>query len=179
MALRLSAITDRIVSASATLIAITALATGVYQAKLSRDQAKASVWPYLITGNSGENGYSRIVQNVGLGPAIIRAFEVYVDDRPVHSWKEVADSLHIALRFTGSRSTTFRRGLVVPVNSNIHLIELPDSNDVRLIRGQLSHLKTVVCYCSLYGDCWELPSDIAEPRPVKICVDDPRRAFTQ
>src|SRR3954469_4951475 len=115
MPLKLSEITDRIMSASATIIALVALCTGLYQAKLSRDQAKASVWPYLIAGNSGENGYSRIVQNVGLGPAIIGAFEVRVDGKPVHSWKEMADSLHVPIRFTGTRSTTFRRGLVVPV----------------------------------------------------------------
>lgn len=179
MALKLSAITDRVVSASATLIAITALATGVYQAKLSRDQAKAAVWPYLIAGNSGENGYSRVVQNVGLGPAIIGAFEVRVDNHPVHSWKEMADSLHIPLKFVGSRSTTFRHGLVVPTNANIHLIELPDSNDIRLMRSQQGHVATYVCYCSLYGDCWELEGGVLEPHNVKKCIDDRGRAFTQ
>ena len=82
MPLKLSEITDRIMSASATIIAVVALATGLYQAKLSRDQAKAAVWPYIISGNSGENGFARIVQNVGLGPAIIGSFEVHVDGTP-------------------------------------------------------------------------------------------------
>src|SRR6185312_8275917 len=90
-ALRLSEITNRIVSASATLIAIAALVTAVYQTKLARDQAHATVRPYLILGNSGNNGYSRIVQNVGLGPAIIGAFEVRVDGHPVKTWAEAAD----------------------------------------------------------------------------------------
>jgi hypothetical protein len=56
--MRLDDITNRIVSASATIIAIAALATAVYQAKLSRAQAKASVWPYLLQGNAGNNGYA-------------------------------------------------------------------------------------------------------------------------
>src|SRR6185436_6664086 len=92
---RIENITNRIVSASATIIAIIALVTGVYQAKLSRDQAKASVWPYLIQGNSGNNGYSRIVQNVGLGPAIIGGFEVLVDGKPAKDWADVAAKLNI------------------------------------------------------------------------------------
>ena len=179
MTVKLSEITDRIMSASATLIAVVALATGLYQAKLSRDQAKAAVWPYLISGNSGENGFARIVQNVGLGPAIIGSFEVHVDGTPMHSWKEVADSLHVPISFRGSRSTTFRRGLVVPVAANIHLIELPDSADIRMIRSQVSHLRTLICYCSLYGDCWALDSDITTPDKVKACTDDPVRAFRQ
>ena len=177
MAITLSDVTNRVMSASATLIALVALGTGLYQAKLSRDQAKAAVWPYLISGNSGENGYSRIVQNVGLGPAIIGAFEVHVDNVPVHSWKEAAESLHVKLTFAGSRSTTFRHGLVAPVGANIHLVELPDSADVRLVRSRVSHLRTTICYCSLYGDCWTLNSDIAEPSKVKVCRDDRERAF--
>jgi hypothetical protein len=179
MAITVSDVTNRIMSASATLIALVALGTGLYQAKLSRDQAKAAVWPYLISGNSGENGYSRIVQNVGLGPAIIGAFEVRVDNAPVHSWKEMADSLHVPLTFAGSRSTTFRHGLVVPLNGNIHLIEFPDSSDVRLIRSRVSHLHTYICYCSLYGDCWALNSDIYEPNNVKVCTYDSARAFRE
>ncbi|MDQ2667020.1 MAG: hypothetical protein M3Z05_13550 [Gemmatimonadota bacterium] len=179
MAITLSDVTNRIMSASATLIALVALGTGLYQAKLSRDQAKAAVWPYLISGNSGESGYSRVVQNVGLGPAIIGAFEVQVDSVPVHSWKEAAESLHVQLTFTGSRSTTFRRGLVVPVAANIHLIELPDSADIRLVRSRTKHLRTYICYCSLYGDCWMLDSYLTEPTKVKVCVDDPLRAFRE
>jgi hypothetical protein len=175
----LSAITDRIMSASATIIAVVALATGVYQAKLSRDQAKAAVWPYLIAGNSGENGYARIVQNVGLGPAIVGTFEVLVDSTPVHSWKEMADSLHVPLGFKGSRSTTFRNGLVVPVGANIHLLELPDSADIVRIRSRVGHLHTFICYCSLYNDCWALDSDIVTPTKVKACRDDPLRAFRE
>lgn len=180
MPVKLSEITDRIMSASATIIAMVALATGLYQAKLSRDQAKAAVWPYLISGNSGENGYARIIQNVGLGPAIIGSFEVHVDSIPMHSWKEVADSLHVPISFKGSRSTTVRHGLVVPVSANaIHLIELPDTADIRLIRSRVSRLRTFICYCSLYGDCWALASDIAVPDKVKSCTDDPVRAFRQ
>ena len=87
---RIENITNRIVSGSATIIAIVALATAVYQARLSRDQAKASVWPYLVQGNSSNNGYSRIVQNVGLGPAMIRGFEVLVDGKPTRNWTDVA-----------------------------------------------------------------------------------------
>jgi hypothetical protein len=179
MPVKLSEITDRIVSASATIIAVVALATGLYQAKLSRDQAKAAVWPYLISGNSGENGFARIVQNVGLGPAIVGSFEVHVDGTPMHSWKEVADSLHVPIGFKGSRSTTFRRGLVVPVGGNIHLIELPDSADILLMRSQLSHLRTFICYCSLYNDCWAVDSDITTPNKVKACKEDPVRAFRE
>lgn len=177
---RLENITARIVSGSATIIAIVALATAVYQARLSRDQAKASVWPYLIQGNAGNNGYSRIIQNVGLGPAIVQGFEVLVDDRPTKTWAEVAESLKIKPTWRGKRSTTFRAGLVVPTGAMVELIELPDSGDVRLFRGAIeNHLQTWICYCSLYGDCWQNRSDDYKPTPIKACKDDPARRFVE
>jgi hypothetical protein len=176
---RIENITNRIVSGSATIIAIVALATAVYQARLSRDQAKASVWPYLVQGNSSNNGYSRIVQNVGLGPAMIRGFEVLVDGKPTRNWTDVAAKLGIHPTWRGMRSTTFRAGLVVPTGALIELLNLPDTVDERLIRGSMDHLQTWVCFCSLYGDCWENRSNDYEPRRVKACRDDPARRFVE
>src|SRR5262245_31056304 len=125
-------ITNSVVSASATIIALVALGTGIYQARLSHDQAKASVWPYLIQGNANNNGYSFVVQNVGVGPAIIRSFEVEVNGHVAKNWKDVASLMGITLNWQGKRSTTFRAGLVLPANSPIvELIELPDSGDAR------------------------------------------------
>jgi hypothetical protein len=176
---RIESMTNRIVSASATIIAIIALATAVYQARMSRDQAKASVWPYLVQGNSGNNGYSRIVQNVGLGPALIRGFEVLVDGKPTRNWRDAATKLGISPTWRGSRSTTFRAGLVVPTGGFIELLNLPDTADGRMMRGVLDHLQTRVCFCSLYGDCWENRSGDYDPRRVEACTDDPARRFIE
>jgi hypothetical protein len=175
----LEALTNRIISGSATIIAIIALATAIYQSKLMRDQAKVSVWPYLLVGNSGNNGYSRIVQNVGLGPAIIRSFQVTVNGKPVHSWKEAADSMHVQIGFKGSASTTFGQGIVVPTNALIDLLTLPDSSDVRAFRSHVSTLQTSVCYCSLYGDCWATSRDSYEPHLVRSCHPDPSLEFAR
>ena len=176
---RSESITNRIVSGSATIIAVIALGTAVYQARLSRDQAKASVWPYLVQGNSGNNGYSRIVQNVGLGPAVIRAFEVLVDGKPTRNWTDAAAKLGIHPTWRGKRSTTFRAGLVVPTGGTIELLNLPDTADERMIRGAIDRLQTWVCFCSLYGDCWESRSNDYDPRPIKVCKDDPARRFVE
>jgi hypothetical protein len=178
--MRLSDVTDRIMSASATIIAVIALGTGVYQSKLLRDQSKYSVLPYLIQGNSGNDGYSRIVQNVGLGPAKIEAFEVTVDGKPVRSWREVAESLHVKLGWKDSKTTTFQAGLIVPANSTIELLVLPDTSDIRAFRAAMAdRLKTYVCFCSLYKDCWESRSGEYEPKQIKACKDDPARRFTE
>lgn len=175
--MRLADLTDRIVSASATIIAIIALSTGAYQAKLSRDQAHASVWPYLLVGNSGNNGYAFIVQNVGIGPAIVKRFDVSVDGKPMQDWPGVAKALQVPITFSGSRSTSFHRGIVIPAGSTVDLLELPDSTDVRLMRSRLEHLAAKVCFCSFYGDCWVTTFGLSEPMPVKSCPDEAPAPF--
>jgi hypothetical protein len=180
-ALRLSEITNRFVSASASLIAIAALVTAVYQTKLARDQARATVRPYLIVGNSGNNGYARVVQNVGLGPAIIGAFDVRVDGHPMKTWAEVADAMGVKLSWKGHATTTFRPGIVAPQGATIDLLSLPDSNDVRIFRQALNghSLETRVCYCSLYGDCWQSNPASYFPEPVKTCKENPKTMFAE
>jgi len=68
----------------------------------------------------------------------------------------------------------------MPTSSTIDLLELPDSADMRAFRAAIGdRLKTWVCYCSLYGDCWESRSDAYQPSPVKVCRDDPARRFME
>lgn len=177
--MRLDDITNRIVSASATIIAIAALGTAVYQAKLSRDQAEASVWPYLIQGNSGNNGYANIVQNLGVGPAKIGGFEVTVDEKPVKNWANAAEAMGIKLSWKGHRSTSFRPGIVVPAGAVIDLLELPDSTDARLFVGQVDRLRVWICYCSIYDSCWAVATKQDAPDKVKVCRTDPARRFTE
>jgi len=176
--MRLDDITNRIVSASATLIAIAALGTAVYQAKLSRDQAAASVWPYLIQGNSGNEGYAAIVQNLGVGPAKIGGFEVTVDGKPAKNWANAAEAMGLKLSWKGHRTTSFRPGIVVPAGTVIDLLHLPDSTDAKLFRGQLDRMRVWVCYCSIYDQCWTVATK-ESPAPTKVCRDVPARRFTE
>ncbi|HVX42102.1 MAG TPA: hypothetical protein VHB25_21255 [Gemmatimonadaceae bacterium] len=179
MALRLEDITNRIVASSATLIAAIAMITAVYQSKLMRDQAKAAVWPYLILGSSNNDGYARIIQNVGLGPAVIKTFEVYVKGNPVHTWSEAAESLGIHPSWKGAKMTTVERGIVIPVNATVELMQVTDSVDARQFRAHRDSISTRICYCSLYGDCWTAGEGGYEPQPVKRCTENPKRAFAQ
>ena len=61
----------------------------------------------------------------------------------------------------------------------IELVELPDSADARMLRGAIDHVQTWVCFCSLYGDCWENQSDDYQPTRIGRCVDDPARRFQE
>ena len=89
-----SDVVDRVLSVSAIVAAIAAVAVAVYEARLEREHQRVSVWPYVSQFNSWVGGrYTRNVSNVGLGPALVRSFEVRVDGRPRQRWRDVIRAL--------------------------------------------------------------------------------------
>ena len=67
---------------SSMIIAISALVLTVWQAYITRQHNKLTVAPYLTTWSQAddENGfYSIEIMNNGIGPALIKAFQVFVD----------------------------------------------------------------------------------------------------
>ena len=68
------------------VIALCAFGATFWQAHLSRAHNKLSVKPYLTTWtiNAGNEGfYSLKVINNGVGPALIKTFEMYADDKKI------------------------------------------------------------------------------------------------
>src|SRR5262245_31091499 len=69
--------TDRIVAISAMLVGVGSLFIVLYQTSLMREQAKASVLPYLMIAYiSNNDGVYLTMRNVGLGPARIDSIKV-------------------------------------------------------------------------------------------------------
>ena len=172
---------DRLLSVCAGVAAITAVAVSLYQSALARQQLRASAWPYVAQANAYSAGtdYTRLVGNEGVGPARVRAFEVRVDGRPVPTWNDAVRAL------TGAGEpnlvySSFGRGTVLPAGASRTLLTLPGGERARRfwLEAQ-TRLETVVCYCSVYDECWRASSEEAEPRPVRACAADPAAAFEQ
>jgi hypothetical protein len=170
---------DRWLSMAAGVGAICAVAISLYQAALAREQQRASAWPYLNQSNSYVLGqpYTRQVENQGVGPARVRSFEVLVDGRPVRTW----DAAVLAL--TGKANpglvySSFGRGSVLPPGTTRMLLRLPSGDQARAFWvGAQTRLETVVCYCSIYEECWQSESRADEPVAVRACRHDSRTAF--
>src|SRR5664279_1539157 len=77
-------------AACAIIVAICSLGMTIYEARAAREHDRISVWPRIYqTVSDSANRYVRTVTNVGLGPAIIRSFEVQVDGVVKHTWSDV------------------------------------------------------------------------------------------
>lgn len=182
---------DRVLSLSAALVALCALAVSVYQTKIMREQQRASAWPSLYLYSSNVDGWSREVRNLGLGPALVRSVVVTVDSQPVRDWgdalerlgdKPLMDSVErAAARDTSIQvfTNTFARGSVLLPGEKTVLVRVtPPSLGRRIERTTRGRrLAIEVCYCSFYDDCWTVGTRRMEPESVRACVADSTRQF--
>jgi len=189
-ATRARTLLDRVLSASAGLVALSALAVTVYQTYILREQQRMSAWPYLTLYNSTSEGASRFAKNVGLGPALVRSVVVRVDGRPVTSWAEalaaaVGDTAFDALRRAeGGASivtSTLGRGSVLLPGVPLEQLRVTGGPlAARLVPAlHADRVVTEVCYCSLYRDCWTASSATEEPVSVAACTADAARQFRE
>jgi hypothetical protein len=166
---------DRWLSIAAGVAALCAVAISLYQAALAREQQRASAWPYLVQSNSYAGigaAYTREVENVGVGPARIRMFQLRVDGRPVADW-ETAVRMLTGAPDSGIVYSSFGRGRVLSPGKSLTLLRLPPGAQAqRFWTAAQTRLETIICFCSIYDECWSAGSSSADPTDVKSCAED-------
>ena len=172
---------ERWLSIAVGVAAICAVAVSLYQATLAREQLRASAWPYVAQSNSFLVGspYSRVVSNEGVGPARVRSFQVTVDGHSIPTWnaavRELTGAGEPALVYS-----SFGRGSVLVPGASRTLLTLPPGDRAqRFWLAAQTRLRTRVCYCSVYDECWTADSAEPEPTPARSCTGDPAAEFKQ
>jgi hypothetical protein len=174
-------IVDRIVSGSAMFVALSSLAIALYEVRMMREHDRISVWPYVSAFNSDSGGiYTFNVRNAGIGPALIRSFEVLVDSTPRTKWGDALDAFGIDLQGTPSTYTTFGKGSVLLPGATSTLLSIgPGAPGQAFHHAAQDRMRVRICYCSLYEQCWMLDErKAAEPQPVRACAE-PATPFVQ
>ncbi len=159
-------------SASAIIVAVCSLAITLYEARITRAHQQVSVWPRIVeTVSDSGRLYIRNVENDGLGPALIRSFQVRVDGAPRHDWSDVLRMLLPGASSRNSQFSIFHRGSVLLPGAHLQILTIgPDSIGHRLIAEE-HRVSTTICYCSLYDQCWIARSEDPDPKPVTRCVE--------
>jgi len=172
---------ERWLSIAVGLAAIVAVVVSLYQAALARQQLQASAWPYVSQGNGYTSGnpYTRVVSNDGVGPARIKSFRVVVDGRPVQTWNAAVRSLTGEGEPALVYSSLGRGTVLVPGASRTVLTLPPGPRAERFWLGAQTRLRTQVCYCSVYDECWLADSEEREPMPQRACTADSVAEFGQ
>ncbi len=143
---------DGVAAITAALIGLLALCVSGYTAYIQRQQVRAQVWPYLIAGND-DNGQSLIVQNKGVGPAVVRSAQIWVDGKPQTDWEHVLDALGMSKPRPYSQSTI--NPDVLSPGEELQMIRFPDKGNYQRFRAAaVGHMAISLCYCSSLDECW-------------------------
>jgi hypothetical protein len=152
---------DMIAALSAVLIGVCALGVSLYQATIMREQSelmraqqKASMWPNVAVENSYRGDAFRLrLVNTGVGPAKIGPVRVTFDQKPIHTWTELILGVHPAQQVHYEHSKV--GGRVLPAGDFETVLEVSDPATADAVRTQIDRLAIEICYCSIYGDCWQ------------------------
>ena len=151
---------DAIAAIIASLVGFLALLVAGYTAYIARytatvqmEQVRAQVWPWLEAGNN-DNTNAIEVYNKGVGPAIVRSAQVWVDGKSQTDWNHVLDALGVSKPRTYSESTIYPG--VVSAGATVPIIKFPEGGAYQQFRAAAiqKHLTIAICYCSSLGECW-------------------------
>lgn len=150
---------EMLVSVSALVTAVVAVAVTVFEVRVTREHQKLSVEPYLIIDSTNANGeFAIVLRNQGLGPAKVHSFAVHVDGEPTSGWGEVIEKL------TGTKGqftyASIGYGLQYRAEETVALLHIRDKALAQAFQQHRpDRVRTTLCYCSIYKDCWLFDSD--------------------
>ena len=165
-----------VVAALASFVSLLALAVSAYATYWQRQQARAQVWPRLQLGSYTEKDFAYYaLENVGTGPAEIRAVEVTFDGKPVRQWEELRALVGGKPPVKGDFSTASLRARVLGSGNNIKILGGRGPDAVAAMSQVFARTVVRLCYCSILEECWSLRSSHAEDSvvPVSSCRSEP------
>ncbi len=142
---------DALAALIAAAIGVLALLVSGYTAYIQRQQVRAQVWPWLVAGNN-DLDQSLVIYNKGVGPAIVRSAQMFVDGRPQTDWHHVLIAL--GLPEHGFEQSTINPNVLTP-GEQLKAIKFPEAERWLAFRAAASKRLTInVCFCSTLDECW-------------------------
>jgi hypothetical protein len=167
---------ETFVAVAALIVSITAVVVGIYEAALQRRHDRAEVWPHVeIETFTRPNGVAVEIENGGVGPAVIKSIEVFVDGKLQKDWVAVATAIigHAPGRYdnTTVADHSLRAG------ERVTLLGLPSDEIPPHIWSAAKRVRVMICYTSIYGEATVVSDDyLGSPthwREVKQCSPQP------
>jgi hypothetical protein len=159
---------EMIIALCATFISIATLIVYIYQARVMIRQAEImqsqqhiSVWPYIetltttmVSSEKPDEAYFEI-ENKGIGPAIAKQVTIKVDDVIMKDNNELFETM-IGKTDTLSISTTAVKNRVIAPGEKIRAFHIIGDELVKkfAIAFQKKKFEYIICYCSVYKECW-------------------------
>lgn len=140
---------------------------------------RAQVWPYVEIGESSivssdakeVTGGRLIAVNTGVGPAIIRSVEVFVNGKAKPDWMHVFKAIDFQTPY--SSFSSFNK-TVLSAGKTLAYLKIYGQKAWSKFRAKLySDIVIRACYCSTLGQCWQstlnFNAPIRQGQPVSSC----------
>lgn len=174
-----------IAAMSAVVIGACALVVAFFEVRIMRADQRASVLPMVefnrktLRTDSDALGEDETVtqlaftaENVGIGPASVVDFRVFVDGRPTTTWGDaVRELLGRDESIKYSNSTIM--GRVIPAGRTIDMFSMSGTELTSYVNANIDRLEIEACYCSVFNECWTVSDqDFGTISEVAKCEPD-------
>jgi len=142
---------DALAAIIASLVGLLALIVAGYTAYIQRQQVRAQVWPYLISGNN-DLTQSLVVNNKGVGPAVVRTVQLWINGKPQSDWNRVVANMGLPPH--QFFQATINHDVLSP-GEELQIIRFPDKALWQRFKAAASNRMAMdICFCSTLGECW-------------------------
>jgi hypothetical protein len=169
---------DTITGIAATFIAVLALVGSLFEAAETRRHNRLSVKPVLSfeTEVAQDDTVQTIrLKNLGTGPAIIKSFSVYANDKPVQKlgndpWGSVIESLNLAdIAF---KYFWYSPGDVIGINEEKSVLTIKEedyekSDNKQVWAKAISRINVIIEYASIYDEGFVVRYQSVRSSPAK------------
>ena len=166
------------IAIGALLISALAMLTSFLQVSLQRNQEKAMVWPHVSARQSfTSNGFAFVATNKGLGPALVRRVDLFVDGKPVQGLNGTLVAVLGKNHGYGwdKLQANDLEDTILAATESVVLFQIPWDDRTRATFGQGNRISARICYCSFLEECW-ISRDGLDHERVDRCSARPAKA---
>lgn len=163
--------TDLIIALFALLISTLTASAAIYQGHLIANQLSVTVWPYISYKSTMSNSAIELdVENVGVGPAIVRSAKLFIDGKPQASLTTALAELgYVSKRGDSVTLSSLGSGEVIRAGEEVALARVQSARFAEKAATLQTRVRLETCYCSILGQCWLSKSGGETPKDVRNC----------
>jgi hypothetical protein len=148
---------ETFIAVAALIVSVSAVVVGIYEASLQRHHDRAEVWPHVeIQVVTKSTGATIMLENTGIGPAIVQSVVVTVEGHPRSNWKEVLRTLNGVEPAQFENSSAVQHGL--RPGDRLTLLGLPVADMPRDFWTSVARVGLRICYASVFDEHWIVES---------------------
>lgn len=171
---------DTWISFCAVIIALLSIGLTLWEGFENREHNRLSVRPKLhLSYFYNEEEVGLTMGSMGLGPAILKWFEVKVNGKPQKDWNDAAKTLGMDTSKEGFYFKVPTEGDVLQPGTSSVIFKVQSKSDQgQILKLFLDNIEMRACFCSMYeGECFVTTNTVGSVNVPASCNEVPKVRF--